>query len=217
MPPQKTSEPIRLLLVDDHEVVRVGLKALLSRTKTIQVVGEAGTAAEAVAKASQLKPDVVMMDLRLPDSGGMKACRDIRSSRPDTRVLFLTSYADEAAITATLLGGAQGYLLKEIGGEALVRAITAVAEGQSVLEPSVTQPVLARMQAGLTPGAPSQGLSPQEQRVLALVAEGKTNKEVAAGLHLSEKTVRNYLSHIFEKLQITSRTQAAAFYLRQQS
>ncbi|MGH7230417.1 MAG: response regulator [Nitrospiraceae bacterium] len=203
-------------MVDDHEVVRVGLRTLLDRARSIQVVGEAGTMAEAVRAAARLKPDVVVMDVRLPDGNGVEACREIRAICPDTRVLFLTSFADQHAVLAAICGGADGYLLKEIGGEALIRAVRAVAGGKSVLDPAVTQPILARMRSLSAPSGESEDepLSPQEQRVLALVADGKTNKEIAMILGLSDKTVKNYLSHVFQKLQVTRRSQAAVLFAR---
>jgi two-component system, NarL family, response regulator DevR len=210
-------DSIRLLLVDDHEVVRLGLKALLERTGTIEIVGEAGSVASAVSEAIRLKPHVVLMDVRLPDGHGAEACREIRAACPDTRVLFLTSFADEDAVVASIIGGADGYLLKEIAGKELIRAITMVAAGHSILDPGVTGPMLARMRSSPQSIAKGKGepLSQQEERVLALVAEGKTNKEIAVGLDLSEKTVKNYLRHVFQKLQLTRRSQAAAFYTRQ--
>lgn len=216
---QQAIETIRLLLVDDHEVVRIGLRTLLDRTGIIEVVGEAGTAAEGVAETIRLKPDVVLMDVRLPDGTGIDACRDIRTASPDTRVIFLTSFADDDAVVAAIFGGAEGYLLKEIASETLIRSIQSVARGQSILDPAVTQPVLARMRAASTQTAEGHAdpITPQEQRVLALVADGKTNKEIAAALGLSDKTVKNYLSHVYKKLQLTRRSQAAAFYVRRSS
>jgi two-component system, NarL family, response regulator DevR len=214
--PRRESKAIRLLLVDDHTVVRSGLKALLSDAANVDVVGEAGTAAEAVTEAARLRPDVVLMDVRLPDGSGIDACREIRTARPETHVLFLTSFADEDAIFATIFAGADGYLLKEIDEDGLIRAIETVGGGRSILDPSITQRVLARMKAQSVQATEQKGeqLSPQEQKVLALVAEGQTNKEIAAALGLSDKTVRNYLSNIFQKLQITRRSQAAALYAR---
>lgn len=212
----RLSQAIRLLLVDDHEVVRVGLRTLLARAKHIEVVGEAESVARAVQEAIRLTPKVVLMDVRLPDGNGVDACREIRTVCPDTRVLFLTSFADENAALSAVLGGASGYLLKEIGGEPLIQAIEAVAAGQSILDPAITQPILARMRSLHTATAQIEGdiLSPQEQKVLALVADGKTNKEIAASLHLSDKTVKNYLSHIFQKLQISRRSQAATYFIK---
>jgi DNA-binding NarL/FixJ family response regulator len=211
---ERKTPAVRLLLVDDHEVVRLGLRALFERTGRIEVIGEAGTMADAVTKAAKLKPDVVLLDFRLPDGSGVEACREIRADCPDTRVLFLTSFADENAVLSAVLGGAGGYLLKEIGGEALIRAIEAVAGGQSILDSAITKPVLARIRALSTSTSESEVLSPQEQKVLALVAEGKTNKEIAAALKLSDKTVKNYLSHVFQKLQISRRSQAAAYFAK---
>ena len=220
--PKPADNLIRLLLVDDHEMVRIGLRTLFSKTKTIQVVGEAGTAADALAEAVRLTPDVVLMDLRLPDGSGVDACREVRAACAATKVLFLTSYSEDDAVLASVVAGASGYLLKEIGGEALIRAIESVAAGQSILDPAVTQRVLARMQSLATQAAKvkvkeeeeeEEQLSRQEQRVLALVAEGKTNKEIAVALELSDKTVKNYLSNIFQKLHVSRRTQAAAIFI----
>lgn len=217
--PQQEAKPIRLLLVDDHEVVRVGLRTLLSSTGTIQVVGEAGTADAAVKEAVRLKPDVVLMDLRLPDESGVQACREIRAACADTHVLFLTSYSDDDAVLSAAFGGASGYLLKEIGGESLIHAVEAVASGHSILDPAVMQRVIDRMKS-MVKGVDKDKdkdkdniLSPQERRVLALVTEGKTNKEIASALDLSDKTVKNYLSNVYQKLQVSRRAQAAAVFI----
>jgi DNA-binding NarL/FixJ family response regulator len=208
-----------VLLVDDHEVVRVGLRALLDREPHIEVVGEAATAAEAVDRAARLRPDVVVLDVRLPDRSGVEACREIRSVDPRIRILMLTSYADEEAVVSSILAGASGYLLKQIRGRELVQAIEAVAAGQSLLDPAVTRTVIERMQRLATAEPPDEvgQLSVQERRVLALVAEGKTNKEIGATLGLSDKTVKNYLSHVFEKLHLTRRSEAAAFFARRRA
>ena len=204
---------IRLLLVDDHEVVRLGLRTLFAKTDTIDVIGEAGSVAEATAQANLLRPDVVLMDLRLPDGSGIDACRDILSRTPATRVLFLTSYSDEDAVRATVLAGAAGYLLKEIGHTALIEAIEAVASGQSILDPKVTQTVLDQITDGVkADGTDREALSPQERRVLSQVVEGKTNKQIARALGLSDKTVKNYLSNAFQKLQVTRRSHAAVLF-----
>ena len=212
-------KPIRLLLVDDHEVVRMGLETLFRRTEKVQVVGEANSVASAVIEAVRLRPDIVLLDLRLPDGSGIEACREILGTCPDTHVVFLTSFADEDAVLSTTFAGAKGYLLKTIGGAALVQAIHAIAGGQSILDPAVTESVLARMRSLSTMDANGQNvmLSPQERRVLPLVADGKTNKEIAVALGLSDKTIKSYLSNIFEKLQVTSRTQAAAMFIKQHS
>lgn len=209
---------ISLLLVDDHEVVRLGLRALLSRTQTIEVVGEASTATGAVNEALRTKPDVILMDLRLPDGSGVDACREILAANPAARVLFLTSFPDEAAVLATTLAGAAGYLLKDIGHEALTRAIEAVASGKSVLDPAVTEAVLTQLRSRTekSQARRDEDLSAQERRVLALVVEGKTNKEIAVELNLSDKTVKNYLSNAFQKLQISRRSQVAGLLARRE-
>jgi DNA-binding NarL/FixJ family response regulator len=207
------------MIVDDSEVLRLGLRTLFSEAGAFQVIGEAATMALAVTEAARLTPDVVLMDVRLPDGSGVEACRLIRAQRPEARVLFLTSYADDDAVMATILAGAQGFLLKEVSSDELVRAVKTVANGQSVLDPAVTTRVLARMQAlsastSAEPPGKRDELSPQERRVLALVTEGKTNKEIAAALNLSEKTVGNYLGNVFQKLNVTRRAQAAAYFTR---
>ena len=211
---QPEGKAIRLLLVDDHEVLRIGLRTLFTEAGGFDVVGEAGTMAGAVAEALRVKPDVVLMDVRLPDGSGIEACRTIRTTQPETAVLFLTSFADDDAVLATILAGAGGFLLKEVSGEQLVSAVKTVAGGQSILDRGLTQRVLAHMQAMTSGGGEgkSDPLSQQEQRVLALVAEGLTNKEIAASLNLSDKRVGNYLSNIFQKLRVTRRTQAAMYY-----
>lgn len=213
------ANPIRLLLVDDHEVLRIGLRTLFNEAGGFQVVGEAGTLSSAVTEASRLKPDVVLMDVRLPDGSGVDACRAIRAARQETRVLFLTSFADEDVVLATILAGADGFLLKEVSRDQLIDAVKTVAGGQSILDPAVTQRVMARMKTltAQTAENKSDPLSPQEQKVLALVAEGLTNKEIAVSLSLREKTVGHYLENIFQKLQVTRRSQAAVLYTRRQS
>ena len=209
---------IRVLLVDDHEVIRVGLRTVLGQTQGIAVVGEAGTMAEAVQQAQRLKPDVILMDVRLPDGSGIDACREILGALPGTRVIFLTSYADDDSVLAAVLAGAHGYVLKEIDSPALLEAIRSVAKGQSILDAHVTERAL-RWLRGLHDLPATSGtdqLSTQEERVVALVAEGKTNKEIAAALGLSDKTVKNYLANVFQKLRITRRAQAAAFFVKRQ-
>jgi two-component system, NarL family, response regulator DevR len=209
-------KPINVLVVDDHEVVRVGLQTVLSRQGGINVVGEAATVADAIAESCRLQPDVVLMDVRMPDGSGVDACRAIRNSCPGTRVLFLSSYEDNEAVLAAVVGGASGYLLKQINGEGIARAIHAVAQGQSILDPAITQPLLTRMQQQKDKASEPQRatLSAQQQRVLALVAEGKTNKEIGVSLELSDKTVKNYIRFIFQKMKVTRRAQAAAFFIR---
>ena len=210
------TKPIRLLLVDDHEVVRVGLKTVLAHQDRITVVGESSTVADAVRDAARLKPDVILMDVRLPDGSGVDACREILATHPHIRVIFLTSYADDDSVLAAVLAGAHGYVLKEIDSAALLRAVHAVAEGHSILDPRVTERALKWLQ-GIGKGSAPPGtepLSPQEERVLALVAEGHTNKEIATALSLSDKTVKNYLANVFQKLRVTRRAQAAAFFAK---
>jgi len=205
--------------VDDHEVLRIGLRTLFNETEGMQVVAEADTAASAVTEAFRSRPDVVVMDVRLPDGSGIEACRIIRADRPATRILFLTSFADDDAVMATILAGADGFLLKEVSSEQLIAAVRTVAEGRSILDPAVTQRVLSRLKQVAVPVHDSKAddLSPQERRVLALVAEGKTNKEIATALQLSEKTVGHYLENIFQKLHVTRRSQAAVFYTKRLS
>jgi two-component system response regulator DevR len=206
---------IGLLLVDDHEVVRIGLRTLIEKSESIEVLGEAGTVAGAVAEARRLRPKVVLMDLRLSDGSGIGACREILSRDPLARVLFLTSYPDEDAVRATVLAGAAGYLLKEIGPQALIKAIEAVASGQSIVDPRLTRTVLNQLSdAAKAKSGGTEELSPQERRVLAQVVEGKTNKQIALALGLSDKTVKNYLSNAFQKLQVRRRSHAAVAYSR---
>lgn len=197
----------------------MGLRTLFEQTDNVEVVAEAGSVAEAVKAAAQNRPDVVLMDLRLPDGSGVDACRDILSARPETRILFLTSYSDEDAVVSTILAGASGYLLKEIGAKALTSAIDMVHGGQSILDPKVTKAVLRQMSilaggSAAARGSGREALSPQERRILALVVEGKTNKEIGKSLGLSDKTVKNYLSNAFQKLHVSRRSHAAALYER---
>jgi DNA-binding NarL/FixJ family response regulator len=215
--PRSDATPIRLLLVDDHEVLRIGLRTLFTEAGAFEVVGEAGTMASAVTEAFRLKPKVVLMDVRLPDGSGIDACRTIRTAHPDTRVLFLTSFANDEAVLSTILAGADGFLLKEVSGDQLIDAVKTVASGRSILDPSVTEQVLAKVRSLSTP-APAdkrEPLSAQEERVLALVADGKTNKEIAVALNLSDKTVGHYLENIFQKLQVSRRAQAAVYFTQQ--
>ena len=213
---KRNKKSISVVIVDDHEVVREGLRAMLSRHNDIAVVGEAGTMKGAVVESCRLKPDVVLMDVRLPDGSGVDACRVIRDSCPATRVLFLSSYEDDEAVLAAVFGGASGYLLKQITAEGLMLAIRAVAHGQSILDPAITQPVLTRMRLQKEQASEPQRatLSAQQQRVLALIAEGKTNKEIGSSLELSDKTVKNYVRFIFQKMKVTRRGQAAALFIR---
>lgn len=210
-PPLPT--PLRVLIVDDSEVVRMGLRALLGAETSLNLVGEAHNVASAIEAATKHQPDIVLLDIRLPDGTGFEACRRILQRSPDTRVLVLTSVADEHVVDDAIRAGAHGYLLKEVHGRSLVQAIRDVAAGQSILDPAITARVLALVKS-TTPATRDvlTGLSPQERRVLALIAEGHTNKEVAAEMKLAEKTVKNYLSTVFEKLHVSRRSQAAALY-----
>lgn len=210
---------IRVLLVDDSILVREGLRAILGshgRSQGIEVVGEVGSVANAIEKTAQLKPDLVLLDIRLPDGSGLTACKEILRVQPATRVLILTSVADDELIHQAVLAGAQGYLMKEIDPEGLVRAIVDAAAGKSVLTPEITARVMRLLREGSS-GAATIGLSslsPQESKVLALVAEGLTNKEVADRLKLSDNTVKNYLVSVFEKLKVKSRSHAVAVYAK---
>jgi DNA-binding NarL/FixJ family response regulator len=207
------ARPLRLLIVDDHEVVRQGLVSLLGRNTHFQVVAEAATAAEAVEQARRFEPDVVVMDVRLPDGSGVEACREIRAELPKTRVVMLTSYPDEEAVLSAIVAGASGYLLKQIRGRDLVAGLEAVGRGESLLDPAVTEKVLERVRRIATGGRTDElaALTSQEQKILLLVAEGMTNKEIAADIFLSDKTVKNYVSSILSKLNLERRAQAAAF------
>ena len=211
--------PIRLLLVDDHQVVRVGLRTVLHNNQGVSVVGEAGSKTAAVRAVKRLKPDIVLMDVRLPDGSGIEAARDILATQPATRIIFLTSYADDDSALAAVLAGAHGYVLKDINVSLLIRSIRAVSNGRSLLNPALTQRALNWIRTGQAQDSPVRGLSlaPQEERVLALVAEGLTNKEIAAAMRLSDKTVKNYLANIFQKLHISRRAQAATFFVKRQA
>jgi DNA-binding NarL/FixJ family response regulator len=211
--PKSAQSVVRVMLVDDHEVLRLGLRTLFSETEGFEVIAEAGTVATAVEQGTRLKPDLVLMDVRLPDGSGVEACREIRTASSGTRVLFLTSFGDDEAVLSTILAGADGFLLKEVSGEELIRAARMVAGGRSILDPNITERVMAKVKTFSIPsGENKEPLAPQERRVLALVAEGKTNKEIAVALELSGKTVGNYLSNIFQKLHISRRSQAAVYF-----
>ena len=202
---------IRVMICDDHEVVREGLRGLISRQAGMSVVGEAGTVAEAVEMAARSKPDVVIMDVRLPDGSGVEACRSIREANPDVRVVMLTSYADDEALFASIIAGAAGYLLKQTRGQAVVDAVTAVAAGRSLLDPDVTGKILERLRETRAEDPALASLTEQERNVLAGLAEGKTNREIGEALFLSEKTVKNYVSRILDKLGLSRRAEAAAY------
>jgi DNA-binding NarL/FixJ family response regulator len=204
-----------VLICDDHEVVREGLRGLISRQEAMTVVAEAGTVAEAVEAAARTKPDVVIMDVRFPDGSGVEACRAIREGSPDTRVIMLTSYADDEALFASIIAGASGYLLKQTRGQAVVDAIVSVAAGQSLLDPEVTGKVLERIRTSRGEDPALASLTEQERKVLVGLAEGHTNREIGEKLFLSEKTVKNYVSRILDKLGLSRRAEAAAFMAKQ--
>jgi DNA-binding NarL/FixJ family response regulator len=202
-------EKITVFILDDHEIVRDGLRRTLERHDDIEVVGEAGLAAEALRRIPALTPTVAILDGRLPDGSGIDVCREIRAQYPSVACLILTSYDDDEALFSAIMAGAAGYVLKEIRGTDLVGAIRTVAAGQSLLSPSVTQRVLARLREGPKEDPVLAELSPREREILALVTEGLTNRQIGTRIHLSEKTVKNYVSSILDKLGLTSRTQAA--------
>ncbi|MGZ5291391.1 MAG: response regulator transcription factor [Actinomycetota bacterium] len=208
--------PLRVLLVDDHEVVRSGVKALLQATEDIVVTAEAGSVREAVDEADRTRPDVVVMDVRLADGSGIEATREIRARHPKTQVVMLTSFADDEALFASIMAGASGYVLKQVKGGELVRAIRTVGKGESLLDPAVTSAVLDRLRKGkhLLRDEKLARLSPQEERILSLVADGKTNREIGDELNLAEKTVKNYVSSILSKLEVARRAEAAAYLAR---
>jgi two-component system response regulator DevR len=208
--------PLRVMLVDDHEIVRDGIRAMLDTQDDVVVTAEAGTVREAVDEAERTRPDVVVMDVRLADGSGIEATREIRANHPATRVLMLTSFADDEALFASIMAGASGYVLKQVKSGDLMRAIRAVGAGDSLLDPSVTNAVLDRLRKGkhLMRDEKLARLSPQEERILTAVADGKTNREIGDELHLAEKTVKNYVSSILSKLEVARRAEAAAYLAR---
>jgi two-component system, NarL family, response regulator DevR len=204
---------LRIIIVDDHEVVRLGLRALLERHPNFSVVDEAGTAKDAVQKVLQHRPEVVVMDIRLPGGNGIEACREIAAQAPDTKVIMLTSFAEDEMLFEAIAAGAAGYVLKQIGGDDLVRAIESVGRGEALLDSVLTQRVFTRVREAQRKDEQSafNQLTDQEMRVLGLVAEGKTNREIAQALFLGEGTVRNYVSSTLSKLSLTNRAEAAAY------
>jgi len=208
--------PLRVMLVDDHEIVRDGIRAMLQGEDDIVVTAEAGSVREAVDEANRTRPDVVVMDVRLSDGSGIEATREIRARHADTRVLMLTSFADDEALFASIMAGASGYVLKQVKSGDLLRAIRAVGAGDSLLDPSVTSAVLDRLRKGkhLMQDEKLARLSPQEERILTAVADGRTNKQIGDELNLAEKTVKNYVSSILSKLEVARRAEAAAYLAR---
>ncbi len=204
---------LRIILVDDHELVRLGLKTLLARHPQFEIIDEAGTAAAAVEKTLSLKPDIVVMDIRLPGKSGIAACREIVAQQPASKVLMLTSYAEDEMLFDAIAAGASGYVLKQIGSDELVRALDAVGRGESLIDPALMQKVLARVRQAARRDEANAfvNLNAQEIKILAWIAKGKTNREIAAQICLSEKTVRNYVSALLGKLHLATRAQAAAY------
>ena len=207
----RTQEPIRIFLLDDHELVRRGLRDFLEEEGDLEVVGEAGTAADAMSVIESTQPDVAIIDVRLPDGNGIEVCREVRSRFSDTKCLILTSYADEEALFGAIVAGASGYVLKETKTSDLVRDIRKLADGQSLLDPKLTQEVMGRATSN---AAAAAQLSPQEERILELIGEGLTNRQIGERLHLAEQTVKNYVSRLMGKLGFQRRVQAALYATR---
>lgn len=210
-------EQIRVFLLDDHELVRRGLSDLLGIETDLEVVGEASSVVEAMTRIPATQPDVAVLDVRLPDGSGVEVCRDIRSLMPDVKCLMLTSFSDDEALFDAIMAGASGYVLKEIRGNDLVDAIRQVAAGKSLLDPSLTQKVLERLRRGNEGDERLSALSDQERRILELIGEGMTNRQIGEQMHLAEKTVKNYVSSLLAKLGMERRTQAAAFVARMEA
>lgn len=207
-----TSEKVRILIVDDHEMVRVGLTTILNRSVCFQVVGEAATSEEAVKKAMDLEPHVIIMDIRMPGRSGIEACRDILSLNPKIHIIMLTSYADEQAVVASVIAGAKGYVLKQIGSHALAAAIDKVMRGETLIDHELLRKAMSRLQENNQ--SPVATLNEREKQIFTLIGEGKTNKEIADALSLSEKTVRNYVSNVLHKLNFSHRSQIAVCAVR---
>jgi len=211
-PVDEHGDKIRVFLLDDHELVRRGLHDLLEAESDIAVVGESGLAKEAARRIPALRPDVAILDARLPDGSGIDVCRDVRSVDPSIKALILTSYDDDEALFAAILAGAAGYVLKQVKGSDLIDAVRPVAGGKSLLDPAVTARVLERVRHGRSTPAELESLTEQERRILALIAEGLTNRQIAERMFLAEKTVKNYVSNLLSKLGMSRRTEAAVFY-----
>ncbi|HVA59121.1 MAG TPA: response regulator transcription factor [Mycobacteriales bacterium] len=210
-PDHPHADTIRVFLLDDHEVVRAGVRELLEADGDIEVVGEAGTAAQALARVPAVRPQVAVLDVRLPDGDGVSVCRELRSRMPELACLILTSFADDDALFDAIMAGAAGYVLKQIRGSDLVGAVRTVAGGGSLLDPQAAAQVMARLRDHATRDDPLAGLTAQERRILDLIGEGLTNRQIGEALHLAEKTVKNYVSNLLAKLGMQRRTQAAVF------
>lgn len=211
--------PIRIVILDDHELVRKGLRALLDQESDLRVVGEADTCAKALAITRRFHPQLVLLDMKLPDISGLDACRQLLSEMPQLRVLVLTSYAEEATVAAAIRGGAHGYLLKDVKPDELTHAIRIVAGGRGYLDSRITQQTFRWIQTSASSDGRAHGpiqLSPQERLIMPLLAQGRTNKEIATELGLSDKTIKNYLANIYDKLGVSRRTEAVAWYIKEQ-
>ncbi len=209
-----TRGPVTVFLLDDHEIVRRGVKDMLEAEGDIKVIGEAGTASSALARIPALRPQVAVLDVRLPDGDGVSVCREIRSRMPEVACLMLTSFGDEDALLDAIMAGAAGYVLKQIRGSDLVGAVRTVATGQSMLDPRAASQLMARLRGQTAKHDPLAGLTPQERRILELIGEGLTNRQIGERMFLAEKTVKNYISGLFAKLGMERRTQAAALAVR---
>jgi DNA-binding NarL/FixJ family response regulator len=207
-------QPVKVFLLDDHEIVRRGVRDMLEAEGDIEVIGEAGTAESALARIPALRPDVAVLDVRLPDGDGVTVCREIRSKMPEVACLMLTSFADDDALMDAVMAGAAGYVLKQIRGTDLVGAVRTVATGQSMLDPRAAGQLMARLRGQAAKQDPLAGLTPQEKRILELIGDGLTNRQIGQQLFLAEKTVKNYISGLFAKLGMERRTQAAAYAAR---
>ncbi|KUO49743.1 MAG: hypothetical protein APF76_00405 [Desulfitibacter sp. BRH_c19] len=210
---------VKVMIVDDHEVVRLGLKGLLSNHPNLNVIGEAASVKEAVSKAFILEPNIILLDVRLPDGSGIEACKEVKKILPGVKIIILTSFPDDDVVIQSILAGAEGFVLKEVKGNSLVEAIEKVARGETLLDPNVTNKVFNYVKNNFPLDEASvalDSLTKQELKVLELVSEGKTNKEIGKELYLSDTTVRNYLSRVMKKLDLSNRAQAAAFYAREE-
>lgn len=208
---------MRILLVDDHEVVRHGIRALVETVEDFEVVGEAGSAEEAVRRVGLDSPDVVVLDVRLPDGSGVEACRDIRSRFPDVKVLMLTSFADEEALMAAIMAGASGFVLKKVGSNDLLDSIRRVGNGESLLDGTMTEQLFKRLRDGKSEDPLLSRLTERERSILDLVAQGMTNRQIAEEMFLAEKTVKNYVSNLLSKMGMSRRTEAATYLTKQQN
>ena len=207
---------VRIFLLDDHEIVRRGLHEVFEAEEDLEVVGEASTAEEALMRVPPTRPDVAVLDVRLPDASGIEVCRDLRATLPELKCLMLTSFSDDDALFSAILAGASGYLLKQIRGTELVDAVRRVAAGQSLIDPALTAKVIERLRGAQTDERTAK-LSPQEKRILDLIAEGKTNRQIGAEMYLAEKTVKNYVSNLLAKMGFSRRTEAAVYAARSKS